>query len=100
MKRSRNRRTSRNRSKKLIRGMMRGGVCPTCVASVGFGVGKYMIGAAGVASVAGASAVSTRNNRSKRRNRGGSKKKNSFQKKKKKGGSRKRKRNTRRTKKR
>ena len=96
MKRSRNRRTGRNRSKKL----MRGGVCPTCVASVGFGVGKYMIGAAGVASVAGASVVSTRNNRSKRRKKGGYNKKNSFQKKKKKGGSRKRKRNTRRTKKR
>lgn len=95
MKRSRNRRTGRNRSKKL----MRGGVCPTCVASVGFGVGKYMIGAAGVASVAGASAVS-KSNRSKRRKKGGYNKKNSFQKKKKKGGSRKRKRNTRRTKKR
>ena len=98
MKRSRNRRTSRNRSKKL----MRGGVCPTCVASVGFGVGKYMIGAAGVASVAGASVVSTKSNKSKRRKKGGYNKKNSFQKKKKKkkGGSRKRKRNIRRSKKR
>ena len=95
MKRSRNRRTNRNKSKRI----MRGGMCPPCMAA-GIGVGKYMIGAAGVASVAGASVVSTRNNRSKRRNRGGCKKKNSFQKKKKKGGSRKRKRNIRRSKKR